>query len=68
MTAKEDIWQAVFEQEEGELFILSLVEEILNKSQNVLFEKHIDGQLLPYAVQATRKTLVSIIDVCNIIT
>ncbi|KAI9193418.1 uncharacterized protein BJ171DRAFT_637519 [Polychytrium aggregatum] len=61
MTSKED-WFLVVDQEDGEQFVCSLIEEILNRSQEVLFEKHIESQVLPYAVQFSKTTLLKIIE------
>jgi hypothetical protein len=46
---KQEAWSYMLEQEDGELFCLSLIEEILQKSQQVLFQKRIDSQVLPYS-------------------
>ncbi|KAI8928198.1 hypothetical protein BC831DRAFT_449537 [Entophlyctis helioformis] len=61
MATKED-WLQLIEQEEGESFVLSLIQDIISRSQHVLFEKHIDVQVLPYAVGFARDTLLSLID------
>eukprot|EP00842_Homolaphlyctis_polyrhiza_P006198 jgi/Hompol1/657/HPOL_001269-RA len=37
--------------------------EIIQRSQHVLFEKHIDVQVLPYAVGFAKNTILSLIDV-----
>ena len=60
--SKED-WNAIIEQEEGELFVVSLIDEILAKSQNVLFEKRIDIQVLPYTVSYCKNVLLDLINV-----
>ncbi|KAL2916266.1 hypothetical protein HK105_204022 [Polyrhizophydium stewartii] len=60
MATKED-WLQLVDQEEGELLVLSLIEEIIERSQHVLFEKYIDVQVLPYAVGFARETLLSLL-------
>nr|KAJ3418269.1 hypothetical protein HK105_000123 [Polyrhizophydium stewartii] len=62
MATKED-WLQLVDQEEGELLVLSLIEEIIERSQHVLFEKYIDVQVLPYAVGFARETLLSLLKV-----
>ncbi|OAJ40238.1 hypothetical protein BDEG_24001 [Batrachochytrium dendrobatidis JEL423] len=61
MTTKEE-WLQLVDQEEGESLALALVEDILQRSQHVLFEKHIDVQVLPYTVNFARDTLVSLVN------
>ncbi|KAI8853251.1 hypothetical protein BC829DRAFT_430203 [Chytridium lagenaria] len=60
MTQKDD-YLAIVDQEEGELLAISLIEEILTRGQEVLFEKHIESQVLPYAVQFARDTILTIV-------
>ncbi|KAJ3101422.1 hypothetical protein HDU97_001352 [Phlyctochytrium planicorne] len=60
MTGKED-YLAIVDQEEGEQLAISLIEEILTRGQEVLFEKHIESQVLPYAVQFARDTILTIV-------
>lgn len=62
MSSKED-WFQIVDQEEGENLALSLIDDILTRSQHILFEKHIDVQVPPFAVNATRDTILSIINV-----
>ena len=62
MTNKED-WFQFIEQEEGELLAMSIVEQVVRKSEHVLFEKHIDVQVLPFVVQFAKATLLNIINV-----
>jgi hypothetical protein len=64
MSTKED-WGSILEQEDGELFCLTLIEEILQKSQKVLFEKRIDIQVLPYATAFCKEVCLNLIAVLN---
>ena len=57
-----EFWPSVFEQEDTETYILSLVNDIIASSQALLFEKTIDRQLVPFATESARDTLVAIID------
>ncbi|KAJ3170702.1 hypothetical protein HDU88_008605 [Geranomyces variabilis] len=59
--SKEDYLQIVAA-EETEIFILSLVEHVVVKSQDVLFEKHIESQVLPYAVQFAKGALDEMVE------
>ncbi|KAJ3144990.1 hypothetical protein HDU86_001310 [Geranomyces michiganensis] len=59
--SKEDYLQIVTA-EETEIFILSLVEHVVVKSQDVLFEKHIESQVLPYAVQFAKGALDELVE------
>ncbi|KAJ3091468.1 hypothetical protein HK102_000414 [Quaeritorhiza haematococci] len=61
MCTKEE-WQEIVDQEEGEQFIVSLIDEILQRSRDVIFEKHIESQVLPYALQFTKDTLIKVIE------
>ncbi|KAJ3324755.1 hypothetical protein HDV06_006063 [Boothiomyces sp. JEL0866] len=60
--ATKDDWTFLIEQEEGELFVLQLIEDIIADSQKVLFKKHIDVQLLPYAVNFAKTSILSMIN------
>ncbi len=62
MATKEE-WFSIFEQEDGELFVTDLIESIIHKSQQILFKKHIDIQILPYTVEFAKQTLLDIINV-----
>ncbi|KAI9016962.1 hypothetical protein BC832DRAFT_1833 [Gaertneriomyces semiglobifer] len=48
--------------EDGEIFVTNLVESIIQKSQDVLFEKHIESQVLPFAVADAREKIDSLIE------
>ncbi|KAJ3064743.1 hypothetical protein HDU98_011877 [Podochytrium sp. JEL0797] len=54
-------WFMITDQEEGENLAVSIVESIVNRGQEVLFEKHIESQVLPYAVQFAKGTLLKIL-------
>ncbi|KAI8904097.1 hypothetical protein EDD86DRAFT_249980 [Gorgonomyces haynaldii] len=60
MTTKED-WIGLTDQEDGELFCLQLIEDVILKSQTVLFEKRIDGQVLPFAVNFCKQQLLELV-------
>ncbi|KAJ1551123.1 hypothetical protein HK096_003017 [Nowakowskiella sp. JEL0078] len=62
MLPNRDDWNSIINQEEGEVFILQIIEEILQSSQDVLFEKHIESQVLPFAVQFSKQTLLRILE------
>ncbi|KND02513.1 uncharacterized protein SPPG_02971 [Spizellomyces punctatus DAOM BR117] len=62
MTTTKDDYLQLIDTEEGELFIVSLVEHIVQRSQDVLFEKHIESQVLPYAVQFAKETIDEIVE------
>ncbi|KAI9221869.1 hypothetical protein BC828DRAFT_379875 [Blastocladiella britannica] len=47
--------------DDAELIVSSLVEEILQRSQDVLFEKHISSQVVPYAVQFAKDAMNQLI-------
>ena len=59
-----DQWLALLEQEEGELLVFSVVDDILHKTQAVIFEKHIERQVLPFAVSYAKDALITMIEVC----
>lgn len=61
--ASKDDWACLIEQEEGEILVLNLLDEIIERSHQVLFQKHIDAQLLPYAVCFAKNTLMDLIQV-----
>ena len=61
--ATKDDWTFLIDQEEGELLILDLIEDIIQASQKVLFKKHIDVLILPYAVNFAKTSLLELINV-----
>ncbi|KAL7751987.1 hypothetical protein RI367_002515 [Sorochytrium milnesiophthora] len=52
---------ALLDVEEGELLVAELVEEVVSRGQDVLFEKHISSQVLPYALQVSKEALIKAI-------
>jgi hypothetical protein len=62
MTTKEEYFN-IIDQEEGEQLAYNIIEDILTRGQEVLFEKHIESQVLPYAVQFAKETLLRIVEV-----
>ena len=56
-------WFALIDQEEGEQLVCEIMEEILQKSQQVIFERHIESQVLPYAVKFAKDTLLKMVQV-----
>lgn len=63
MTEIDQWYTFTLEQESAEQFAESFIEEIIKKSQDVLFEKHLESQVLPYAVSFTQDTLSNMIKV-----
>lgn len=66
MATKEE-WIAIIEQEEGELFILNIIEDIIHESEEILFKKHIDIQILPFTVNYAHQTIMDLIN-CHFFT
>ncbi|KAI8815591.1 uncharacterized protein EV422DRAFT_371313 [Fimicolochytrium jonesii] len=62
MTATREEYLSIVAAEETELFIISLVDRIVAKSQDVLFERHIESQVLPYAVQFAKAALDELVE------
>ena len=58
-----DEFQWVVEQEAGELAALSFVEDLIQKCQEIIFEKHIESQVMPFAVQFAQDTMLQVIEV-----
>ncbi|KAI8841193.1 hypothetical protein BJ741DRAFT_646773 [Chytriomyces cf. hyalinus JEL632] len=55
-------WLAWMDQEEGENLASAIVESVIARGQEVLFEKHIESQVLPYAVGFAKGTLLKIVE------
>ncbi|KAJ3242685.1 hypothetical protein HDU78_001232 [Chytriomyces hyalinus] len=55
-------WLTWMDQEEGENLASAIVESIVARGQEVLFEKHIESQVLPYAVGFAKGTLLKIVE------
>jgi len=51
------------DQEDGEEFILDIVNEIVESTMKVLHEQYIISQTLPYTIQETKNLLLQIIEV-----
>ena len=51
------------DQEDGEEFILDIVNEIVESTLNVLHDQYIISQTLPYTIQETKNLLLQIIEV-----
>lgn len=52
------------DQEDGEEFILDIVNEIVESTMKVLHDQYIISQTLPYTIQETKNLLLQIIEVC----
>ena len=52
------------DQEDGEEFILDIVNEIVESTMKVLHDQYIVSQTLPYTIQETKNLLLQIIEVC----
>ncbi|TPX41654.1 hypothetical protein SeMB42_g05479 [Synchytrium endobioticum] len=55
-------WFQALDRQEGITLCTQMVSEILQKSQDVIFQKHIDRQVLPYAIQFARETMLRAIE------
>ena len=51
------------DQEDGEEFILDIVNEIVESTMKVLHDQYIISQTLPYTIQETKTLLLQIIEV-----
>jgi hypothetical protein len=49
------------DQEVSEQLAITLVEDIIKRSQDVIFEKHIESQVLPYAVRFSQDVMERVI-------
>jgi hypothetical protein len=56
-------WFSIVDGEEGEQLASTLIEELIQRSQEVIFERHIESQVLPYAVSFAKDTFVDFIEV-----
>ena len=66
MTIKEEFWLQSLEQEETELLAHEFVEQVLQNTQNVLFERHIENQLIPFATHFAKATMMKTIKVSRV--
>lgn len=55
-------WHHMVDQEDGEDFVLDIVNEIVDSTLTVLYEKYIVSQTLPYTIQETKDLLLQIIE------
>lgn len=59
----DDEWFYIVDQEEGELLAAQIVEEVLQKVQQVLFQKHIASQIVPFSVNDLNDQIMEILEV-----
>ena len=57
----------MLEFDDGEDFIGEVVEEVVASSLNVIYQKYIERQLLPYTISQAKEALLTIIDVSVIL-
>jgi hypothetical protein len=62
MSTREEYFNIV-EQEEGEILIQKILAEVLHNCSEVLFEKHIESQVLPYALSFAKDTILMMVEV-----
>lgn len=55
-------WYHMVDQEDGEEFILDIVNEIVESTMQVLHDQYIVSQTLPYTIQETKNLLLQIIE------
>jgi hypothetical protein len=60
MTTKEE-WISIIDQEEGQKLALNIVEEVLSKTQSVIFQRKIEQQLVPYTLNYVKNTVLGVI-------
>ena len=51
------------DQEDGEEFVVEIVNEIVESTMKVLHDQYIASQTLPYTIQETKNLLLQIIEV-----
>jgi hypothetical protein len=61
----DDWFSIVLDQEAAEQISEHIVDDIIKRSQDVIFEKQIERQVLPYAVNFSKDLLSSLINVKN---
>ncbi|EPZ30923.1 hypothetical protein O9G_002800 [Rozella allomycis CSF55] len=62
MSDQYDDWLSyALEQSAAEITADSVVDDIIKRTQNVIFEKHIESQVLPYAVDFSKDAILSLI-------
>lgn len=62
MTSREE-WFNIVEIEQGEQAVAQILESVIQASQDVIFERHIESQVLPYAVQFAKEAFIDFIEV-----
>lgn len=62
MASKEE-WQTISHLDNSHSFALSLVSEILTTCDEILFEKHISVQILPYTLDFANKLIQNLVEV-----
>ena len=62
MTSKEE-WMSIIDVEEGHRLSVSIVEEVLQKTQDVIFQRRIQAQLIPYTLNYFRNTVLRVVEV-----
>lgn len=55
-------WHQMVEQEDGEEFVVEIVNEIVESTMKVLHDQYIVSQTLPYTIQETKNLLLQIIE------
>lgn len=53
----------MLEFDDGDEFIGELVDEVVGKTLNIIYDKYIERQLLPYTISQAKEALLTIIDV-----
>lgn len=53
----------MLDKEDGEDFVYNLVQEIVQSTMQILHDKYIASQTLPYSVQEARQVLLEIVEV-----
>ncbi|XP_059170066.1 uncharacterized protein LOC131951721 isoform X2 [Physella acuta] len=57
----ENDWNYVLERDTAEDFAFDLVEEIISKTLSVIYDRHIESQLLPFTISQAKEAIVEII-------
>lgn len=53
----------MLEFDDGDDFVGEIVDEVVSKTLNAIYEKYIERQLLPYTISQAKEALLTIIDV-----
>lgn len=53
----------MLELDDGEDFIGEVVDEVVSATLNIIYDKYIERQLLPYTISQAKEALLTIIDV-----